>query len=65
MPTKRGASHAAPRAMSTSLSTANMFAVELFQWWNSRIPVKTITMPYLSAVSMTLSSRMDPPGSAI
>ena len=30
VPTKRGASHAAPRAMSTSLSPANMFAVELF-----------------------------------
>ena len=29
------------------------------------MPVKHMHMPYLSAVSITLSSRMEPPGSAI
>ena len=28
------------------------------------MPVKHMTMPYLSQVSITLSSRMEPPGSA-
>lgn len=32
------------------------------QWWNSRIPVNAITMPYLLAVSMTWSSRMEAAG---
>ena len=35
------------------------------QWWKRRIPVKDMTMLYLSAVSMTLSSRMEPPGCTI
>ena len=35
------------------------------QWWNSRMPVKHMVMLYLSAVSMTWSSRMEPPGSAM
>ena len=29
------------------------------------MPVKAMTMPYLSAVAMTWSSRMEPPGSAM
>ena len=29
------------------------------------MPVKAMTMPYLSAVAITWSSRMEPPGSAI
>ena len=36
-----------------------------YEWWNRRMPVKAMTMPYLSQVSMTLSSRMEPPGWAI
>ena len=35
------------------------------QWWNRRIPVKAIAIPYLSQHSMTASSLTDPPGSAI
>ena len=31
------------------------------QWWNSRSPVKTITMPYSSAARMMPSSRVEPP----
>ncbi len=34
------------------------------QWWNRRIPVKHMVMLYLSQVSITLSSRMEPPGCA-
>ena len=32
------------------------------QWWNRRMPVKAMTMLYRLQVSMTLSSRMEPPG---
>ena len=35
------------------------------QWWNKRMPVTAMAMPYLSQHSITRSSRMDPPGSAI
>ena len=35
------------------------------QWWNNLIPVKAIAIPYLFATSITLSSRTEPPGSAI
>lgn len=31
------------------------------QWWNRRMWVIAIAMPYLSQVSMTLSSRIEPP----
>lgn len=31
------------------------------QWWNSLTPVNAIVMPYLSQVSMTLSSLTEPP----
>ena len=35
------------------------------QWWNRRMWVKHMTMPYLSQASMTRSSRMEPPGWAM
>ena len=35
------------------------------QWWNRRMPVNAIAMPYLLQVSITLSSRIEPPGCAM
>lgn len=35
------------------------------QWWNRRMPVNAMAIPYLFAVSITLSSRIEPPGSTM
>ena len=38
---------------------------KLYQWWKRRIPVNAMAMPYLLQASITRSSLIDPPGSAM
>ena len=39
--------------------------LQLYQWWKSLIPVNAIAIPYLLQQFMTVSSLIEPPGSAI
>lgn len=34
------------------------------QWWNRRMPVNAMAMPYRSHAAITSASRTEPPGSA-
>ena len=52
----------APGKCRGGLGLTSVIASGVDQWWKRRMPVKAIAIPYLSAVSITLSSRMDPPG---